>query len=547
MSYPPPYGSGYPPHPQYPQYPQPGAAPNQPPNPIPNYGFAPPPQQPYPSYPTGNAPSPYPYPPSPSPSQQQQPYPPTTSYPSVSISKYRSSLLVTNFVDASRNKFAHFSQIVFQLLMTCHEDRNLRNLKTCLFNLSTFLSSTAVVLVLGPLSSLSVESNPSQGGYPSVASAYPSYPGATSGGYPSAYQQPTSASGYPPSQHQHPSAASGYPPSVASTYPPPQQQQQQQQQTAPGYNYPVSSPSIATSTTSVSREPPKMGTVVEFNPFYPEEDAKALRKAMKGFGTDEKAIIDILDLIQDLKSELSGRFEDVTIALMTPTYDYLANRIHKAISGLGTDEEAIIDILCGASNQQIREINAAYLRLYRKPMEKDLIEDTSGHFRKLLVSLSMGNRNENPTPDPARAAQDAQGLYQAGAARWGTDEALFNSILVAQHFNQVRLVCSEYQRISGKSLENSIKSEFSGYVETGLLAIVKCAQNTPAYYAERLYRSMVGAGTDDRTLIRIVAVRSEIDMVQIKQEFQRMYGKTLESFIAGDTSGDYKKVLLGLV
>lgn len=35
-------------------------------------------------------------------------------------------------------------------------------------------------------------------------------------------------------------------------------------------------------------------TVVPVNPFDPREDAAVLRKAMKGFGTDEKAIIQVL-------------------------------------------------------------------------------------------------------------------------------------------------------------------------------------------------------------------------------------------------------------
>ena len=35
-------------------------------------------------------------------------------------------------------------------------------------------------------------------------------------------------------------------------------------------------------------------------------------------------------------------------------------------------------------------------------------------------------------------------------------------------------------------------------------------------------------------------------MVQIKQEFQKAYGKTLGDFIKGDAGGDYKKLLLAL-
>ncbi|NXI60894.1 ANXA4 protein, partial [Chloroceryle aenea] len=55
-----------------------------------------------------------------------------------------------------------------------------------------------------------------------------------------------------------------------------------------------------------------------------------------------------------------------------------------------------------------------------------------------------------------------------------------------------------------------------------------------------------GLGTDDSTLIRVMVSRSEIDMLDIRREFLAMYGKSLYSFIKGDCSGDYRKVLLRL-
>lgn len=40
-----------------------------------------------------------------------------------------------------------------------------------------------------------------------------------------------------------------------------------------------------------------------------------------------------------------------------------------------------------------------------------------------------------------------------------------------------------------------------------------------------------GLGTDDKTLIRVIITRAEVDMVQVKQEFQKEFGKSLEDFI----------------
>uniref|UniRef100_A0A8B9EI92 Annexin n=1 Tax=Anser cygnoides TaxID=8845 RepID=A0A8B9EI92_ANSCY len=242
------------------------------------------------------------------------------------------------------------------------------------------------------------------------------------------------------------------------------------------------------------------------------------------------------DLIKDLKSELSGNVEELILALFMPSIYYDAWSLRHAMKGVGTQERVLIEILCTRTNQEIRDIVNCYRSEFGRDIEQDIRADTSGHFERLLISMCQGNRDENQNVDYQKAQEDAQRLYQAGEGRLGTDESCFNMVplVVAFHYPHVNLIYF-------------IDREFSGNVECGLKAILQCALNRPAFFAERLYYSMKGAGTDDSTLIRIIVTRSEIDLVQIKQVFTQMYQKTLASMISSDTSGDYRRLLLAIV
>uniref|UniRef100_A0A3B4AKJ2 Annexin n=1 Tax=Periophthalmus magnuspinnatus TaxID=409849 RepID=A0A3B4AKJ2_9GOBI len=309
------------------------------------------------------------------------------------------------------------------------------------------------------------------------------------------------------------------------------------------------------------------GTVTEASGFNPEQDVQKLREAMKGTGTNESAIIEVLahrtiaqrqrikeaykqsvgkELADDLSSELSGNFRSVVLGLLmlAPVYD--AYELKHAMKGAGTEEACLIDILASRSNEEIRTINAFYKKEYGKTLEDDVCGDTSGMFQRVLVSLLTAGRDEGDNVDEALAVQDAKEIFEAGEARWGTDEVKFLTVLCVRNRKHLLRVFDEYKKISGREIEESIKREMSGCLEEVFLAIVKCMRSKPAFFAERLYKSMKGLGTTDSVLIRIMVARAEIDMLDIKAEFQKMYSKTLYSFIKGDTSGDYRKILLEL-
>ncbi|XP_054994964.1 annexin A3 [Sorex araneus] len=307
------------------------------------------------------------------------------------------------------------------------------------------------------------------------------------------------------------------------------------------------------------------GTIRDCPGFNPSVDAQEINKAIKGLGTDEKALIDILTersnaqrqlivkeyeaayekrLKDDLKGDLSGYFEHLLVALVTPPAVFDAKQLKKSMKGTGTDENTLIEILTTRTSSQLKEISQAYYTVYKKSLGDDISSETSGDFRKALLTLADGRRDESLKVDEHLAKTDAQILYDAGENKWGTDEDKFTEILCLRSFPQLKRTFDEYRNISQKDIEDSIRGELSGHFEDLLLAIVHCARNTPAFLAEKLHGALKGAGTDEFTLNRIMVSRSEIDLLDIRAEFKKNYGYSLYSAIESDTSGDYEVTLL---
>ncbi|KAM4575736.1 annexin A3a isoform 1-T1 [Odontesthes bonariensis] len=302
------------------------------------------------------------------------------------------------------------------------------------------------------------------------------------------------------------------------------------------------------------------GTVKPKASFDAEQDALALKDAIEGIGTKEKVLIDILTgrsntqrqlictayqeatgrtLEKDLKGDTSGDFEDLLVALITPPADYDCHEVMRAIKGAGTEDSTLIEIFASRSNQQIKAIRDVFFKETEKQLSDELQSEVSGDFSKALLLLAKGSRDEETTVNAEKAREDAKTLYNAGEKKWGTDESKFIDILCKGSIPQLRQTLVEYKNVSGKTLQQSIEGEMSGELEELLVAVVKCVKSIPAYFAERLRKSMKGGGTDESILNRVMVSRSEIDLLDIRAEFKKLYEHSLHSAIESDVSGEY--------
>ncbi|XP_037536483.1 annexin A1a [Nematolebias whitei] len=245
-----------------------------------------------------------------------------------------------------------------------------------------------------------------------------------------------------------------------------------------------------------------------------------------------------------LKNALKGDLEEVVLALLKTPAHYDAQLLKLAMKGLGTDEDTLIEILASRNNRQILDLKKAYKEDYKKELEEDIRSDTGGDFRAALLALCKAGRTEGVSEQLIDS--DARALYEAGEGRKGTDCAVFIDILTTRSALHLRKVFEKYSKYSKVDVAKAIDLELKGDIENCLKAVVKCAGSRPAYFAERLNLSMKGKGTRTSILTRIMVSRSEIDLKRIKEEYKKSYGKTLYQDILDDTKGDYETILLAL-
>ena len=298
-----------------------------------------------------------------------------------------------------------------------------------------------------------------------------------------------------------------------------------------------------------------------------QKDAEDLRKAMKGFGTDEAALIKICanrtnsqrqaikaaykaafgrDLIADLKSELHGKFEDAMIALFADPIEYDADQLREAMKGLGTNEDTLIEIIASRPPHILRAVKERYQQKYQRDIETDVKKETHGTLQHLLIALLQCNRSVNTNPNIDRCAQIAQEIYQAGEAKLGTDSSVFNKYFCSLSPMELACVAQQYHKLTGHTILQAIDKEFSGDSKKAFRTIVYATLTPSEYFATRVNDAIKGWGTKDHLLIRILITRDEIDMPQIKQYYKQLFGKDMVQAVKSDISGDYQKLMVEL-
>ncbi|GLH06400.1 Annexin B9 [Gryllus bimaculatus] len=236
-----------------------------------------------------------------------------------------------------------------------------------------------------------------------------------------------------------------------------------------------------------------------------------------------------LDLKADLSWKLSFGFRELMKALASPLHEFHAEQLHEVFRNASKlNDELLIELL-----------------LYEKDIKDELRGFSSNFLANLLISYIEVKRNEKSEINSSLAKHDAQKLQKAGTLRI-EESAPLRKILLTRSYPQLKQTFSEYKSITGTNIRDAIRRDFSKSVQKGLLNIVKAVSNRPQYFAEILNAGIRNFSKRDATLIRVILLRSESDMGDIKTSYFKLYNLDLSASIPTNT-GSLKKALISLI
>ena len=249
----------------------------------------------------------------------------------------------------------------------------------------------------------------------------------------------------------------------------------------------------------------------------------------------------------DFRSVFSGNFQEALVSLFYEPVDYDCHQIYSAMKGIGTNEDTLIEIIGTRSNERINQIKQEYFQIYKKDLEAEIDNETSGFFKKILLALLKGERNVNPIPDEQECGYCAKRLYNTQKEKKDNLQDAYLEIFTKKSREELANISRQYYSWYNKTLMEEIERLFSSDTRRIFKAIIYSLLSPSEYFAYRLNKAMKGISTKDTILIRVLVTRDEIDISRIKRYFNQLYNKTLYDAVKKAVSGDYQKLLLELI
>ncbi|CAL8130449.1 unnamed protein product [Orchesella dallaii] len=231
--------------------------------------------------------------------------------------------------------------------------------------------------------------------------------------------------------------------------------------------------------------------------------------------------------------------------------EFQASEIRRAITGYGTDEDSLSEILCCLKETELQSMKKAYNKKFKGDIESDIKEATSNYYQQLLLSLLNTARNDdesdadlrktavseavkklNPrNPDlPVETTTKRPKLPKYISFKFNSndegDKILFVDIkslvevFSSSSFIVIRNAAQKYQTDTGHKLQATIHQSCTGDFKDLLINILEFSEDNMEFYARKIHTGLTRLPQSQKPLIRSLVMLPARDQKQLKKVLQ---------------------------
>ena len=256
------------------------------------------------------------------------------------------------------------------------------------------------------------------------------------------------------------------------------------------------------------------------------------------------------NLITDLSSKLCGQFANLVINLFMSRIDLECLEFKKILEGVNPNINILLESLTINPFWLNQKISKRFFELYNKELKTEIIKNFHDFIKDVLITCLNTKRNENEKAiDNDEIEEKVKLLINTlnnNPEELITNNEIFINILGLPSAKELILISRKFKEKKGehflKYLENALNEKEYFVIKEVIYNICHPSEN----YANKLKNSIKGVEVNVDNINRILVLRNEIDIKEIKKFYNKINEKDFSEEVSNVFNGAYKELVLFL-
>lgn len=305
-----------------------------------------------------------------------------------------------------------------------------------------------------------------------------------------------------------------------------------------------------------------------------EEDVKNLKSILfeeENISIKEEVIIDIIkkynlkqrlllrlsydkkypenNFISDInnKLSLSNQFCNLVTALFMDPITLDCIEFKKIFDKTSFNKGILIESLTLNPFWYTQKLIRTYNELYKKDLKSEIIKEFPENMRDALITCMNTKRNDvNKEIDIDEINEKVKLLINTKPEEYLKNNEIFFNLFALPSPKELIMIAKIYKEKKGEHFLSLIEDKINLEESVFLKEVIYNTCRPSEYFAYKLNDCIKGVEVDVNTINRILVIRNEIDMKEIRNFYQKIYNDDFSSEISNIFNGAYKDLLLYL-